>query len=298
MIRELRDLGFAGEIKENFSTKAKTSYRIGGITPFYICPASIQDLKILGEYYQANPFPYFILGKGSNILIGDGVLKSIFISLEYMPEIFEESQDTLKVSANVSIQKVIRHAREKSFEGFERLCGIPGNVGGAIKMNAGTHLGEIKDLLLSFDVFDLRTSEEKKLLQKDFQFSYRHNDALKKDQIITSATFRLIPGEKEKIKALIDETLKRRKDTQPLDKPNCGSVFRNPPGHKAWELIDKAALRGQQIGGAQVSPMHPNWIVNLGEASSEDVRDLIEHIKKNVWEMFQVELEAEVQYVD
>lgn len=298
MIKELRDLGFAGEMKENFSTKSKTSYRIGGITPYYICPESIQDLKILSQYYQKSPFPYFILGKGSNILIGDGILKSVFISLENMPEIFESSPDTLMTSANVSIQKIIRHARENSFEGFERLCGIPGNVGGAIRMNAGTHLGEIKDLLLSFSVFDLSSGEEKAIDQKDFQFSYRHNDALKNEQIVISAIFRLIPGEKERIRSMIDETLKRRKDTQPLDKPNCGSVFRNPAGHKAWELIDKAGLRGKQIGSAQISPLHPNWIVNLGDAKSRDVRDLIDLVKKEVREKFDIELVAEVQYVD
>lgn len=298
MIKELRDLGFKGEIKGNFVTKSKTSYRIGGETPFFICPESLDDLKILSRHYQNKPFPFFILGKGSNILIGDGKLKSIFISLEKMPEVFETSDHDLNVSANIPLQKIIRHARDNGFTGFERLCGIPGNVGGAIRMNAGTHLGEVKDLLTSFTSFDLASGSFNTITKNEFNFSYRHNDSLSGTQIVTAAVFKLIPGNSEKIKPLIDETLKRRKETQPLDKPNCGSVFRNPPGHKAWELIDKAGLRGHQIGSAQISPMHPNWIVNLGEARSQDVRDLIGLVKKTVMEKFQVELVAEVQFVD
>lgn len=298
MIKKLRDLGFKGEVKENFVTKAKTSYRIGGITPNFICPKSPEDLKLLSSYYQTAPFPFIVLGKGSNLLIGDENLSSSLISLEEMPEIFEASANELKVSANVSLQKIIRHARENGFEGFDRLCGIPGNVGGAIKMNAGTHLGEIADLLKSFNFFDLQTGQEFSTPKNDFNFSYRHNSSLNDQGIVTSAVFHLNPGDKDKIKSLIDETLRRRKETQPLDRPSCGSVFRNPPGHKAWELIDQAGLRGHQIGGAQISPLHPNWIVNLGEARSRDVRELIDLVKTRVREKFGIELQTEVQYVD
>lgn len=298
MIDKLRSLGFRGEIRENFPTRSKTSYRIGGITPLYLCPENMDDLKVISRIYQESPFPFFLIGKGSNILIADGKLKSIFISLENMPEVFDDSSGDLRVSANVSLQKIIRYALENGFAGFERLCGIPGNVGGAIRMNAGTHLGEVKDLLSSFSVFDLMSSEEISISADEFKFSYRHNDAIGEQQVITSAVFKLSSGDKDKIKTLIDETLKRRKETQPLDKPNCGSVFRNPPGHKAWELIDKAGLRGHRIGNAQISPMHSNWIVNLGEARSQDVRELIDLVKKTVLEKFQIELVAEVQFVD
>lgn len=297
MKEELQALGFVGEIRENYSTLSKTSYRIGGTTPAFILPTGLDDLRILGQHHRASPFPYLTIGKGSNLLIGDGALKTHLVSLEAMPEIFSATAEHLTVSAGTSLQKVIRYAREEGIVGFERLCGIPGNVGGSVRMNAGTHLGEIADLLSSFTVFDLETGEEMVIDKKDFAFSYRHNHALKPSHIVTTATFFVTKGEKHEIQRQIDETLKRRKETQPLDRPSCGSVFQNPPGLRAWDLIDKVGLRGHQIGAAQVSPIHPNWIVNLGGASAKDVRDLIALIQKKVWDQFQVELRTEVQFV-
>lgn len=298
MIDELRKLGFSGEVKENFLTKTKTSYRIGGFAPYFISPTSIDDLRVLSQLFRQSPFKFMVLGKGSNVLFGDGTLTTSLISLENIPEVFEVSNDQLNVSSNVSLQKIIRHARETGAQGFERLSGIPGNVGGSIKMNAGTHLGEISDLLKSFRVFNFRTGEEKTYSKEQFKFSYRHNYLLQEDDVVLSAVLELQQGDLEQVKKLLDETLKRRKETQPLDRPNCGSVFRNPHGEKAWDLIEKVGLKGHRIGDAQVSPMHSNWIVNLGNATSNDVKELIKLIQNKVYHQFHIELHTEVQYVD
>lgn len=288
---------FKGTIKDNHPLKELTYFKIGGSAKLYLEPASLSDLELISRYYQKNPFTFFILGQGSNILISDHLITEPVISLAQMPRVQEVMDNEFTLSANISIRSLLNIAKDQGFDGFEKLAGIPGSIGASIKMNAGTHLGEISELLNSYQVFNLNSGTTRIIKESDFDFGYRENKNLKKDDIILLAHFKKKVSSPELVRKKIYETLIRRKETQPLESPSCGSVFTNPPGHKAWELIEQAGLKGYKIGAAQISLKHSNWIINLGSAKAQDVYDLIKLIQKNVWEKFNILLQPEVQFI-
>ncbi len=277
-----------------------TYYRIGGPADQLEIPTSIQDLKSIAEEIQKTKSPFFILGLGSNILASDvGFRGTIIKSTRIDLGIELINPQHIRVGASVANSTLLRKAAQEGWAGLEFLTGIPGSIGGAVAMNAGTHLGEVKDRIVQVDYFSLSQGKVISTAGNDLKFEYRKNLFLPSDAIVTSTLWRITPDNPADVKARIDELLQRRKQTQPIDYPSCGSVFKNPKAHgmHAWQVIDKLGLRGHQIGKAQFSEKHPNFIINLGEAKAADVYGLIQLAKQRAQQELNVPLEEEVKYL-
>lgn len=289
--------GFSGEVRENETLAKHSYYQIGGPARWLVLPKNQNDLEILARELKSTP--YFIMGAGSNLLVSDQGFPGVIIKLTQFEGAIEDSGNELVVSASVIDSKLLRYAGEKGLMGFERFTGIPGSVGGLIVMNGGTHLGEAKDLVNWVDVFSLTAGTVRKIHGSELKFEYRKNHFLKPGDIVLRAAFKKEQGDPATVSALIQDTLKRRKETQPLEHPSCGSVFKNPSGTtlKSWQVMDRLGLRGHRIGNAQFSPKHCNFIVNLGKASSEDVRALIALAKERAQKELGITMEEEVVYV-
>lgn len=252
--------------------------------------------------------PFFILGAGSNLLFDDDGFDGVVIQTKKLnPGLLKIEDSVLHCGAATTVSKALRFSAEQGFSGLECLVGVPGSMGGVVAMNAGTHLGEVKNIFRSMEIFDLaeQVSEAKMqgttidILEADF--SYRKNATLKFSQIILSVKLNLVSEpDKTSLQAKHASLLQKRKASQPIEKPSCGSVFKNPDpsqGHFAWKLIAEAGLRGHRIGDAQISDLHTNFIVNLGHASAADVKALIALAKAEVQKRTGLMLEEEVKTV-
>jgi UDP-N-acetylmuramate dehydrogenase len=242
------------------------------------------------------------MGLGSNLLVSDLGFRGVVIrSNRYNLGIEAIDATQIRVGSSVPISMLLRKAITQGWDGLEFLAGVPGSVGGIVTMNAGTHLGETRDALLESEVFHLRGNEDtpRRYSGETLRYSYRTHHYLPEDAFITSAILRVKPGDPATIKATIDATLERRKKSQPVDQPSCGSVFKNPieSGMKSWQVMEKLGLRGKQIGQAQFSNLHSNFIVNLGGAKAQDVRALIELAKHRARDELGVSLHEEVKYL-
>lgn len=246
-----------------------------------------QDLKFLPENY-------YVLGKGSNVIIPDAGLTIPVIQLgrgfRYLKEV---SENIFEVGGTYSVMALSRDLSNRGFTGLEFAGGIPASIGGAIKMNAGAHYGEFSNIVEEVSVF--RDREIISLDKKDLEFSYRHSN-FRVNDIILSVKLKLASGDAESISSKFKSNLDYRKNTQPLTTPSFGSVFKNPPSHSAGALIEQAGLKGFQIGEAEISSLHGNWIINPRKnAKSSDLLKLIEKCQESVLNQFQIELIPEVQ---
>jgi UDP-N-acetylmuramate dehydrogenase len=194
---------------------------------------------------------------------------------------------------------LLRRAAQEGWGGLELLTGIPGSIGGVVTMNAGTHLGEAKDRLRGLEIFELEGGRTREIAPPEFRYEYRKNGFLPRNCIVLGAEWEVRREDPSAVKARIDETLARRKATQPIDYPSCGSVFKNPraSGMSAWQVIDGLGLRGHRIGGAQFAEKHSNFIINLGGATAADVRALIAMAKERAASELGITLEEEVMYL-
>ena len=283
------------KVVENASMKEYTSFKIGGPADIMVEPSSISALQEVLKLASATDISYFILGKGSNLLVGDLGFRGIVIKLTGLDEIQVED-NLIRAQAGTTLAKVAKAALDAELAGLEFASGIPGSLGGAVFMNAGAYGGEMKDVVTK--VIALTRDGEKKIVSgEEAQFGYRESIFHKEDWIVVEANMELEKGNPEEIRAKMNDLNGRRKDKQPLDYPSAGSIFKRPPGHYAGALIEGAHLKGVSIGGAQVSPKHAGFIVNTGEATAKDVRDLIRHIQDTVREKDGVDLETEVRFI-
>ncbi len=290
-----------GEVRSSELMSQHTSLRVGGPADLYILPQDLDDLKLILRNHADTPL--FFLGEGSNLLISDQGVRGIVVSLKRgfkniaLPEFFTNKQGkecaTLKVGAGVKMSYLAKFAAKYGLTGIENLAGVPGSLGGAIIMNAGAEGTEVGDVIKNVTVLkedgDLVTYDHNQLV-----FEYRNTTFPEKPCVIAHAEIELKSGDSAEIQGRIDRYLKRRSQTQPLSLPNSGSVFKNPEGMKAGQLIEQAGLKGYTVGEASVSIKHANFIVNKGVASASDVRAVIEHVQKTVKEQFDVELKTEV----
>lgn len=290
---------FGGELRFDEPLSRHTYYRIGGPASVLAIPKGLDDLKILAEGLRATGAPVFFLGSGSNILVSDQGFAGVVVKMIRLnPELSAEG-GLLRTGASVAVSSLLRRASQDGWGGLEMLTGIPGSIGGVVTMNAGTHLGEAKDRLKAVEVFPLAGGELQRFEGSALKFDYRANHFIPADAVVWAAEWRIELEEPGRVKARIDETLLRRKTTQPIDYPSCGSVFKNPREHgmHAWQVIDKLGLRGHRIGGAQIAEKHSNFIINLGEARAADVRALIDLAKSRAKAELGVELHEEVKFV-
>lgn len=270
-----------------------TSYRIGGPAEHFALPKTKEHLRLIGEYLVQSGKPYFVLGNGSNVLAPDEGFPGVIVCTRELEPFLEFDGNLVRASASTLNARLLRACAERGLGGIEFLSGVPGNLGGAVFMNAGTGSGWIEAKLESVELFSFR-GESRTLAKEGLKFSYRQQHFLRDGELIWAASLRLVEGDAEKIKASLADATKRRKAAQPIEVPSCGSVFRNPEGKNAWKLIEDAGLRGFARGGARFSPKHCNFIVNEGNATRDDVLFLIQLAKEKVYTFSGIELHEEV----
>ena len=274
------------KILENYNMKKHSNMKIGGEAKKFI---EIENKKELSEVLKELK-NYFIIGNGTNTLLNDKFLDITFISLKKLNKITFLGNGKVNVEAGIDFGKFVKYMEENNLSGLEELAGIPGTVGGLIFMNGGAYGKEIFDCIESVEILDEKRNI--KIIPKNqLKIDYRKTKIKENDWIIISANFKFGEGFKKEI---VREIQEKRKNNQPLEMPNLGSTFKNPKGYFAARLIIEAGAQGLKIGGAQMSMKHPNFIVNDGTATFEDVLNLIAEVKRRVKETSGIELEREI----
>jgi len=285
-----------GDVKRDVSLAPWCTVRAGGSADLLVRPSTPEVLVKVLELARSEGSPVSILGLGANTLVGDLGVRGVTLKLPastFQEEVvLDEGGGTLVLSAGASIARLVTLMKQHRLVGAEFLAGVPGTIGGAVTMNAGTKNGECMSRVIAVE---LATPEGLSWVTPP-TFRYRHTD-VPKGAVITRARFRLPTGDVTKSQESMDADLGYRKRTQPLSLPNFGSVFTNPPGHHAGALIEKVQLKGHTIGGAQISTLHANWIVNLGSATAKDITSLMALAQERVKSALGVELSPEVKRI-
>ena len=284
-----------GQLLANQSLAELTWFRVGGPAQVLFMPEDEADLSYFLVHLPAD-IPAIVIGLGSNLIVRDGGVPGVVIRLgRGFNEIAVEEGARIRAGAAVPDVKVARAAQEAGIAGLAFLRGIPGGIGGVLRMNGGAYGRETKDALLAARAVD-RQGRVHVLTNRDMHYTYRHCGA-PEDFIFTQATFQGTPGDRAAIAAEMDKITESREATQPIKSRTGGSTFKNPPGHKAWQLIDAAGCRGLKIGGAQVSEMHCNFLINLGSATAADIETLGETVRQRVKEISGIDLEWEIKRI-
>ncbi len=282
---------FKGTLALNEMMSKHTSFCIGGPADLYAEPKDKFDLLTLVNFLQEQNIPFTMLGNGSNVLISDSGLRGVVINLESGLNNISYENNLVVVESGVMLNRFVGFCIQRELKGVEMLAGIPGTIGGAIRMNAGAHGGEVSDYIVDVEV--IREKKFQTVTKEEAQFQYRTSGF--KSEVIVSARFQLQQGMKDEMMSVRKEMLKKRNATQPLDLPNSGSVFKNPKPLYAAKLIEECGLKRTQIGNAAISEKHANFIVNVGNAKADDVLSLMKLAKKTVKEKCNVDLELEVK---
>lgn len=285
-------------IKYDEPMSKHTSFKVGGLAECYVKIDDVNQLKQLLDLAQKNKIPYFILGNGSNILVTDNGIKGIVIQINIKKYEILQKENCIEatIGAGNKLSEVAQKFLKEEITGFEELSGIPGTFGGAIKMNAGAHKKEMKDIVDSVTVLD----ENNNLLvlkNEDLQFEYRHSILFDKKYIVIEIKLVLYKGNYDQIKEKMDEYKKYRIEKQPIEYPSAGSTFKRGTNYITAKLIDEANLKGYTIGGAQVSEKHAGFIINKGNATAKDILELIEYVKEKVYETSKEKIDLEVEIV-
>ncbi|AGB41703.1 UDP-N-acetylenolpyruvoylglucosamine reductase [Halobacteroides halobius DSM 5150] len=280
-----------GRVLFNEPLKNHTSFKIGGMAEALIIPQNKEDLRRLITYLSELELPYWIIGNGTNLLVSDQGLKGVVIKLSKLNKI-EINKPTVKAQAGVKLPLLAKKVAKKGLSGLEFGVGLPATVGGAVVMNAGVKEEEIGKLITKVETL---SSTGKLKTYSNLDFKYRKSIFQDKDEIVLGVELELNPKKPQLIKSRMKEHLAKRKAKQPLSLPNAGCVFKNPPSDSAGRLIDEAGCKGLTVGGAQVSDKHANFIVNIGEATAEDVLSLMGQVEKSVYKKFGVKLNRELE---
>jgi len=282
-----------GNIAVDEPMRNYTWMKVGGPADFYIEPIDKDDLKAIVAYFHTHHYSWMVLGRGSNLLVSDEGIRGAVINVEQaLSKIYIESGLVI-AEAGVWLTKFVDFCIQNELAGVEMLTGIPGTIGGAIAMNAGAHGGEIADHLVEVEV--IRNGQTQKVKTENAQFAYRHSGF--DHDVVLSAAFKLQRGDKEPLSAKRRKLILQRNEIQPLEFPNLGSMFKNPPNTFAAKLIEQAGLKGKRVGDAQISEKHANFIINLGNAKAEEVVKLIDLVKRTVYQNSGVMLDLEVKMV-
>ncbi|MBQ8000576.1 MAG: UDP-N-acetylmuramate dehydrogenase [Ruminococcus sp.] len=276
--------------------KEHTTFRIGGPADYYILVHSVKELVTTLELCDEYDINYMLIGNGSNLLVSDAGLNKAVIRLGGDFKEISVKDNVISCGAGATLARLCTFALSNSLSGLEFAYGIPGTVGGAVYMNAGAYGGEMKDVVLT--ITHLTPSGVVETVLADAaDFSYRYSNYKKNNCTILSAEFRLTPDKAEDIKARMDDFMNRRVTKQPLDFPSAGSVFKRPEGAFAGALIEQCGLKGATVGGAQVSPKHAGFIINIGDATCDDVITLVKKVQDVVRDETGYSLEREIIYL-
>ena len=286
-----------GKIEENISLKTLTTYKAGGTAKLVVYPNNLDKLILLIKLIKEYDINYIIIGKGSNTLFSDKEYIGVIIKLDNLNKI-EFNQNKVYVESGVPLSKLVIESAKRNLTGLEFAIGIPGNVGGAIYMNAGAYGSNMSSIVKNITVLNENLEIEEIPIQ-NINFSYRYSILQdNKNLICIGTTIELEYGKKEEIDNKIKENLTKRKNTQPLEYPSAGSVFRNPEGNYAGKLIEELKLKGLSIGGAEISTKHANFIINKNNATSDDILKLIKLVQSKVKQNYNIELKLEQQLIN
>lgn len=282
-------------LRYNEPMEKHTSFKIGGPAEVMALPKTTGELSEILKVCAHLQISAPVLGAGTNILAPDMGIPGLVICLKDALQGVEQLDDTrIRVFAGVTMTRAAVFAAERNLGGMEFAHGIPGTVGGGVYMNAGAYGGEIKDICESVDVMDA-SGNIITVSAQDMQFAYRHSRLEENGGVVVSAVFKLVPKPCTEVRALMQELIGKRKNSQPLDLPSAGSAFKRPVGGYAAALIDQAGLKGFQVGGAAVSRKHAGFVVNVGGATAEDVKNLLSQVADIVYEKSGIRLEPEVR---
>ena len=280
-----------GLVEENVDLKKYNTYGIGGVASYLVRVESIEKLGLLLKYLNNNNISWYVLGGGSNVLLPDEDYDGVIINLDALNSI-TINKDIIKAEAGITLGNFVKVLLDEGYTNYAPLMGIPGTLGGAIIGNAGSFGVSIMDYLVDVTIMD-SNGVIKTLNKEDIDYDYRYTEFKGKKDIIVSATFKGIKGNVAEAKEQIKINLEKRKNTQPLEYKNAGSVFKNPPEYSAGYLIEYVGLKDFAVGGAKVSEKHANFIINFHNATSRDIIKLIGIIQDKVFEKFNIELKLE-----
>ena len=285
-----------GQVVRDASMKRYTSMRVGGRVAYLLYPEDEEDVTAAVAWLRDKDHPFRFLGNGTNVIVADEGMRGGVIRItriRHLSFVRTRGSTLVEASGGLPLASLIREACDRGLSGLEKLYGIPGTVGGAIKMNAGSFAASISDSLRSMRLTN-RNGSISSVDKKDVEFGYR-TSSIGAGQSILSAVFELTDADPALIKAEMERVWHERREKHPMDLPSAGSIFKNKNGNPSWKYVDQAGLRGLRIGGACISEKHPNFIVNTGNATASDVVGLIDAAKKGVREALGVVLEEEVE---
>lgn len=274
-----------------------TTFRIGGPADVMVEPPDTQRLAAVLKLIKRFDIPYFVMGNGSNLLVGDKGIRGVVIKIGTGMSECDTDGTRITAQSGIKLSRLAGTALKNGLCGLEFASGIPGTLGGAVFMNAGAYGGEIKDVISCVRYVSSKDCEVHTLTVQECAFGYRKSAFSAGDKIITDAVLELKNGDMDGIKAKMAELAAKRAEKQPIEKPSAGSTFKRPEGYFAGTLIQDAGLKGLSVGGAEVSQKHAGFVINKGGATAADVRELIETVQERVMAKFGVHLEPEVKFV-
>jgi UDP-N-acetylmuramate dehydrogenase len=292
---QLMRQSFQGKILMDESLSEHTSFHIGGPADYYVYPKDLEDLREIVNFCKREGVPRFIIGNGTNLLVSDEGFRGIVIDLSRTFTHIRCKGETVTAGTGIPLRHLLKYNTERGLSGMESLVGIPGQVGGAICLNAGAWGGEMKDCLDSVTFLDKYGTVETKY-KAELEFGYRISK-LPDEAVLIEAQFRLSEGNPKEMEAIQMAHVKNRREKQPLSLPSAGSIFKRPEKDYAGRLIEEAGCKGLRIGDAMVSKKHANFIVNCRLASAQDVLRLIDEVKNRVYQRFEVILATEIHFL-
>jgi len=275
-----------------------TSFKTGGKADYYINAENQEEISKIIKYTKQNRIPLYIIGNGSNVLVSDDGIRGIVLKIDLKGIKIGENDEgvVVTVAAGEKVMTLAQKLLQNSITGFEELSGIPGTIGGAVKMNAGAHGKEMKDIVISTTYMN-EDGKVYELTNEEQEFTYRHSTFFENKYIILETKLLLQKGDSKQIEEKINEYIGWRKEKQPLEFPSAGSTFKRGENFITAKLIDECGLKGYTIGGAQISEKHAGFIINKGNATSKDIFELIKYTKQKVFEKFKVRIEEEIEII-
>ena len=296
VIDEIKKIVQSDNVYENEPMCNHTTFRIGGNADVYVNVINDHEVANLTKFLKEKNIPFFIIGKGSNLLVSDDGYRGVIIEIGSNYSGVRMMDATIVAKAGTPMSKLSRFAMENGYTGLEFASGIPGTVGGGVIMNAGAYGGEMRQVVYRVRVITPE-GEVKMLSNADMEFEYRNSKAKREGYIVLQSEFKLTRGEPEVIEGIMRDLGSKRKEKQPLEYPSAGSTFKRPEGYFAGKLISDAGLKGYSVGGAQVSEKHAGFLINKDHATAKDMYKLIQEVKQKVLDQFGVELEPEVIFL-
>ena len=296
IVRELYAIAGEDAVQTAEPMKNHTTFRVGGPADYFVAPHTEEEIRKIVALCEEKEIPWFVTGNGSNLVVSDEGYHGVILSVYKNFQGIEVEGNRIRAKAGSMLVSISRAAREAGLSGMEFASGIPGTLGGGVRMNAGAYGGEMSQVVTAVTVVN-RNGEIMELDNSTMEYGYRTSVIQNQSFVVTKVTFRLQPGDPEQIAAKMEELAIRRREKQPLEYPSAGSTFKRPEGHFAGQLIMEAGLRGYSVGGAKVSEKHCGFIINTGNATAEDVKDVIWEVQRRVKERFHVELEPEIKFL-